>query len=142
MRTFKSYTLPLGIARNRLQLHVFRYVDQTSIVQFDQQIPQIQNVCFANNIAAPILIMDNCRIHHGDDVSQLFADANIRLIYLPPYCPTYNPIETAFSKFKSMIRRWATFLEASGFSDYQIIDHAFATLTPENCAQWIAHACY
>jgi transposase len=29
----------------------------------------------------------------------------VRLVYLPPYSPDFNPIEEAFSKIKAWIRR-------------------------------------
>lgn len=47
-----------------------------------------------------ILIMDNCSIHHVDCVQDFIKDCGILLIYLPPYSPDYNPIESVFGFLK------------------------------------------
>ena len=39
-----------------------------------------------------ILIMDNCSIHHVQEVKDILEAAGI-LIFLPPYSPDYNPCE-------------------------------------------------
>jgi transposase len=67
--------------------------------------------------------MDNAKIHHGLEILALFdrfgmslitlliapliaqISAGVRVEYLPPYSPDLNPIEEAFSKIKSFIRR-------------------------------------
>ena len=69
-----------------------------------------------------ILVMDNARIHHGDQILELAdrfrwlfiyillstpADplfSEIHIEFLPPYSPDLNPIEEAFSKVKAFIR--------------------------------------
>ncbi|XP_031337186.1 uncharacterized protein LOC116166371 [Photinus pyralis] len=48
-----------------------------------------------------IIIMDNARIHHANDVSNFFRENNVRHRYLPPYSPQLNPIEEVFSMIKS-----------------------------------------
>ena len=45
-----------------------------------------------------IAIWDNCTIHHVDSVLQLFQEAGILVLWLPPYSPDFNPVENAFSK--------------------------------------------
>ena len=47
-----------------------------------------------------VVVMDNCAIHHVDEVRRLLEDAGIMLVDLPPYSPDFNPIETAFSHIK------------------------------------------
>jgi transposase len=51
-----------------------------------------------------IVIMDNLRAHKVAGVRPALEAAGARLAYLPPYSPDLNPIETVFSKFKSMLR--------------------------------------
>ena len=41
-----------------------------------------------------IIIMDNCSIHHIQEVKDLLG---VLLMYLPPYSPDFNPIEELFS---------------------------------------------
>jgi transposase len=72
-----------------------------------------------------VLILDNCRIHHGEEIRKLVEDdagtftvpfirrcdlyfwiySGCKLIFLPPYSPDYNPIEQAFSSIKSFLQR-------------------------------------
>lgn len=52
-----------------------------------------------------IAIMDNCSIHHMQDVSDLFTDAGILQIFLPPYSPDMNPIEMAFGYVKGYLKK-------------------------------------
>lgn len=53
-----------------------------------------------------VLIMDNCSIHHGGRVAELAEARGVRLLYLPPYSPDFNPIEKAFAILKSHLRRY------------------------------------
>ena len=56
-----------------------------------------------------IAVMDNCSIHHTEDVDKLFQNAAILLMYLPPYSPDTNPIELAFGYIKAHLKvYWAT----------------------------------
>lgn len=52
-----------------------------------------------------VLVMDNASFHHSDRLSQMCADAGVKLVYLPPYSPDLNPIEEFFAELKSFIRR-------------------------------------
>jgi len=51
-----------------------------------------------------LVIMDNCRIHHAETVTnvcKMLADArHITFKFLPPYSPFLNPIEYSFNKLK------------------------------------------
>ena len=50
-----------------------------------------------------ILIVDNCSIHHVQEVKDLLEAAGI-LIFLPPYSPDYNPAEEMFSYIKYYLK--------------------------------------
>ena len=52
-----------------------------------------------------VLVMDNASIHVHEIVVELCETYGVRLLYLPPYSPRYNPIELTFSVLKSWIRR-------------------------------------
>lgn len=62
---------------------------------------------FMNPYPAPrsVLILDNCLIHHIDGVQERCDAAGVKLLYLPPYSPDFNPIELFFSAFKAYTRR-------------------------------------
>lgn len=48
-----------------------------------------------------VLIMDNCRFHHKQDVLQLLRESSILYKFLPPYSPQLNPIEEFFGALKA-----------------------------------------
>lgn len=50
-------------------------------------------------------IMDNCRIHHTDDVKRLLEEKDVYLKFLPPYLPFLNIIEQSFSTIKFTVRK-------------------------------------
>ncbi len=51
-----------------------------------------------------IVVMDNLSSHKVAGVREAIAAAGARVMFLPPYSPDLNPIETVFSKFKWIIR--------------------------------------
>lgn len=76
-----------------------------------------------------IVVMDNLSVHKSKRVERLIEQAGCELLFLPPYSPDMNPIEEAFSKVKSVLRKTAArtreaLLEATG--------RALDKITPEN----------
>jgi transposase len=55
--------------------------------------------------AGQVVIMDNLSAHKPARVRELIEERGCKLIYLPAYSPDFNPIEEAFSKIKSILRR-------------------------------------
>lgn len=51
-----------------------------------------------------IAVMDNCSIHHTQEVADLLLTAGILVIFLPPYSPDMNPIELAFGYVKGYLK--------------------------------------
>jgi len=52
------------------------------------------------------LLLDNARIHHAKIIKEFIINYNnIELLFNPPYCPQYNPIERLFSKLKNELRK-------------------------------------
>ena len=72
----------------------------------------------------------------------------MRILYLPPYSPDFNPIEEAFSAIKSWIRANRDYArgELSGeitCNPYQMIwDAVFTTVTPDKAEGWFHHCGY
>jgi transposase len=52
-----------------------------------------------------IVVMDNLSSHKGGRVRELIEARGCELMYLPPYSPDLNPIEEAFSKLKTLLRK-------------------------------------
>jgi transposase len=65
--------------------------------------------------------MDNASFHHTERISDMCADAGVKLVYLPPYSPDLNPIEEFFAELKHFIRRnWSYYAEdpIQGFATF------------------------
>jgi transposase len=52
-----------------------------------------------------VVVMDNLTAHKGECVRELIERQGCELLYLPPYSPDFNPIEEAFAKIKSLMRK-------------------------------------
>ncbi|KAI3611736.1 tc1-mariner class transposase [Moniliophthora roreri] len=50
-----------------------------------------------------VLILDNCNIHHTEEVREIVKSAGCKLMYLPPYSPDLNSIKQAFSIIKAYL---------------------------------------
>ncbi len=60
------------------------------------------NGAFENN---PVLILDNVRFHHCEQVLTLLSSYDVEVVFLPPYSPDLNPIENVFSCIKGRLNR-------------------------------------
>jgi transposase len=100
---------------------------------------------YAEQVLAPtltpgdIVVMDNLPAHKGAAVRTAIEARGATLILLPPYSPDFNPIENAFAKFKSLLRKAAArsvkTLEAA-------IADAFHAFNPQECANYFLAAGY
>ena len=61
------------------------------------------------------VIMDNARFHRKTMLRKL-ARGKVRLIFLPPYSPDYNPIEKSWANMKRFLR--------SNMQNYKFVDTA------------------
>jgi hypothetical protein len=71
-------------------------------------------ICHLNPFPGPrsILVLDNCRIHHTyeRELRDMVESKGAKLLFLAPYSPIDNPIESAFNVFKMYWVRHAEFL--------------------------------
>ena len=51
-----------------------------------------------------VVVLDNLSVHQVDGLDEIAEKWGVRLRYLPPYSPDFNPIELAFSKLKTWLR--------------------------------------
>lgn len=88
-----------------------------------------------------IVIMDNCSVHHTQEVHDELQNAGVLVIFLPPYSPDYMPIELCFSYIKYYLKRHDDLLQT--ISDpTPIISSAFQSVTSHQCTNWINHCGY
>lgn len=52
-----------------------------------------------------LVVMDNLASHKVAGVREALRNVGADVLYLPPYSPDFNPIEQAFSKLKTLIRK-------------------------------------
>jgi transposase len=52
-----------------------------------------------------VMVMDNLQVHKSRRVKEIIEGAGAEVLFLPPYSPDFNPIEEAFSKVKTILRR-------------------------------------
>jgi len=54
------------------------------------------------------VILDNVAPHKDERIERLVHQAGAKLLSLPPYSPDLNPIENAYSKLKTLLRKAAS----------------------------------
>lgn len=86
-----------------------------------------------------VLCMDNLSAHKVTGIEALIQACGAHLIYLPPYSPDFNPIELAWSKVKTILRRH----KARTFPDLiEALNQALLAITPQDIRGWFAHCGY
>jgi transposase len=71
------------------------------------------------------VIMDNAGFHRKEELRKL-ARGKVRLLFLPPYSPDYNPIEKTWANMKRFLRNNLKYFHSveSGINNYfGIIDN-------------------
>jgi transposase len=85
------------------------------------------------------VIMDNLCIHKTAAVARLIEARGAAVRYLPPYSPDLNPIEMAFAKLKSHLRREA----ARTLESLQpAVARSLQQFQPAHCRGFFRHAQY
>ena len=86
-----------------------------------------------------IVVMDNLPAHKGAAVRTMIEACGASLLLLPPYSPDFNPIENAYAKFKSNLRKAAA-------RTVETLETAIAdtlrTFAPDECANYFNAAGY
>jgi len=86
-----------------------------------------------------VVILDNLSIHLSPRVRAAIQAQGCRLLFLPSYSPDFSPIEEAFSKLKSFLRR-------TGARTRQDLQEALATaldlITATDALGWFTHCGY
>jgi len=86
-----------------------------------------------------VVVMDNLSAHKGERVRELVEGRGAKLLFLPSYSPDFSPIEEAFSKLKSLLRRAeARTREAL----VEAIGRALDAVTSDDVRGWFEHCGY
>lgn len=52
-----------------------------------------------------VIIMNNASIHKNPRIREIGDNAGVLLVFLPPYSPDFNPIESTFKDLKAWIKK-------------------------------------
>ncbi len=86
-----------------------------------------------------VLVMDNLAAHHDPRVVPACRRHGVRVVYLPPYSPDFNPIEPGWALQKQHVRKHAP-RRADALR--RIARRARYRVTPRHCRNWFTHAGY
>ena len=99
----------------------------------------VEQVLVPELAAGDVVVMDNLPAHKVGGIREAIEQAGATLLYLPPYSPDFNPIEMAFAKIKTLLRKAAARTRDSLWDKIAEILGAF---TPHECANYVAHSGY
>jgi transposase len=86
-----------------------------------------------------VVVMDNLNAHKGDRVRELVEARGASLLFLPSYSPDFSPIEEAFSKLKTILRRIAARTKGALV---EAIGKALDAITSQDARGWFGHCGY
>ena len=112
---------------------------------FDGPINGASFKAYVEQVLAPalrrgdVVVMDNLGSHKGSAIRRAIRAAGARLLFLPPYSPDLNPIEQAFAKLKTLLRK-AEERTVDGL--WRRIGGSLEAFTPNECANYFRNAGY
>ena len=136
---------PFGKWRTLTFLAALRCDGLTAPCVIDGPINGMSFRAYVEQVLVPILkpgdivVMDNLGSHKGCAIRAAIRAAKAKLFFLPAYSPDLNPIEQAFAKMKTLLRK----------ADARTIDETWRTIgalldcfTPTECANYFINAGY
>ena len=100
---------------------------------------------YIEKVLAPTLspgdtvVIDNLASHKVAGVREAIEAVGAKLLYLPPYSPDLNPIELAFAKFKTALRKAA---ERTVDELWRRIGIIIDDFSPQECQNYLRHDGY
>lgn len=86
-----------------------------------------------------VIVLDNAKPHHDKRVADVCADHGVRVLYLPPYSPDFNPIESGWALIKKRLRAVAP---RDRVALRRVARGARHCVLPLHCEKWFEHAGY
>ena len=117
---------PFGRWRTLTFLAALRCDGLTAPCVIDGPINGVSFRAYVEQVLVPVLapddivVMDNLGSHKGRAVRAAIRAAKAKLFFLPAYSPDLNPIEQAFAKMKTLLRK----------ADARTIDETWRTIGP------------
>lgn len=84
-----------------------------------------------NPFPAPhsVIVLDNASIHRSPELRAMCEVKGVRLEFLPPYSPDYNPIEESFAELKAWMRKYRDLADSFDGNFAGFIELAVQSLT-------------
>ncbi|GAW34032.1 hypothetical protein RA2_01077 [Roseovarius sp. A-2] len=99
----------------------------------------VREVLVPELISGTVVILDNLATHRNIKAGEAITQAGCWFLFLPPYSPDLNPIEMAFSKLKSHLRKFG----ARTFTDlFNALGDICRMFTPDECWNYFLAAGY
>lgn len=86
-----------------------------------------------------VVVMDNAKPHHDSRVIDVCNARGVRVVYLSPYSPDFNPIEPGWALQKQHVRKHAP---RDKHALRRIARRARYRVTKQHCMRWFGHAGY
>ena len=99
----------------------------------------VEQVLVPSLVPGDVVIMDNLPAHKLANVRAAIEAAGAALHFLPPYSPDFNPIEMAFSKLKSFLKKVAARTKEDLWN---AIGQGIDAITSAECVNYFAAAGY
>lgn len=138
-------SVPHGHWKTLTFIAALRFKGMTAPYVIDGAMDGPTFIAYVEQVLAPTLkkgdtvFMDNLRTHKIDGVRQAIEAVGATVRYLPAYSPDLNPIELAFSKLKTALRKGAT---RTVKALWKLIGRLSKTFAPEQCVNYFRHAGY
>ena len=88
-----------------------------------------------------VLVLDNARIHHDQDLINYIEAFGGRVEFLPPYSPDFNPIESSFSVIKSFLQKHRDFVNSCSDPKYPLLV-AYSQITSQMAVKFFENSIY
>ncbi len=86
-----------------------------------------------------VVILDNLNVHKSPRAAQALAERGAWFLFLPKYSPDLNPIEMAFAKLKTLLRK----AKARTYDAlWRAVGDICGLFQPEECWNYFKHAGY
>jgi transposase len=115
---------PVGAVQHVFEwFYVYGAVEPTTGDRFFLELPYLNAEMFQRFVDAfaqafpdslNLLLLDNSGAHTAQ---RLILPTNVRLVFLPPYCPELNPIERVWRDLKDKVA-WQQFVDLNAQQDY------------------------
>jgi transposase len=86
-----------------------------------------------------VVVMDNLGAHRPERIRELIEARGADVVFVPSYSPDLNPIEEAFSKIKTILRKLGARTHEALL---EAMEEALSKVTPADAAGWFEHCGY